>query len=215
MKEQRADLEKRNHHSHWGAFSALVRDGRLVGVSGFEKDPDPSPIIYSIPDAVYSHSRITQPVVRAGWLKHGPGGNRKERGADLFVQVSWEKALDLVAKEIDRVKTKYGNQAIFGGSYGWSSAGCFHQATAQIHRFLNTIGGFTGQVGSYSTAAAEVILPHVLGTAKDFIGIVSTWDDIVRHTELMILFGGLPLSATHRSCAPAAGSSCPGSLVPW
>ncbi len=141
MKANRSGTDKRHHAAHWGAFSAEVRDGRLVGVSGFEKDPDPSPIIHSMPDALYSESRITRPMVRQGWLQHGPGGNRERRGADPFVPVSWEKALDLVADELTRVKTDYGNQAIYGGSYGWASAGRFHHAITQLQRFLNTIGG--------------------------------------------------------------------------
>ena len=33
-----------SHSSHWGAFTAEVRDGRLVGVQPFEHDGQPSPI---------------------------------------------------------------------------------------------------------------------------------------------------------------------------
>ena len=64
----------RRHSSHWGAFTAVVEDGQFVGVRPFEKDPDPSPLIQSMPDAVYDDSRVARPVVRQGWLKHGPGG---------------------------------------------------------------------------------------------------------------------------------------------
>ena len=39
-----------------------------------------------------------------------------------FVEVSWEQVEKLLAEELSRVKNKFGNQAIFGGSYGWSSA---------------------------------------------------------------------------------------------
>jgi len=42
------------NHSHWGAFSAEVEDGRIVGVRPFERDPDPSHLIKAIPDAVHS-----------------------------------------------------------------------------------------------------------------------------------------------------------------
>ena len=108
--------EFRHHSSHWGAFRAEVLEGRLVGVSGFEQDPEPSPILQSIPEALYSESRIAQPAVRAGWLKHGPGGNREKRGAEPFVPVSWDKALELVAAEIERVRKQHGNASIFAGS---------------------------------------------------------------------------------------------------
>jgi hypothetical protein len=34
-----------------------------------------------------------------------------------------EVALDLVARELRSVKARCGNEAIYGGSYGWASAG--------------------------------------------------------------------------------------------
>ena len=81
------------NHAHWGAFLAEVEDGRVVGVRPFEHDPDPSPMIQAIPAAVHSQTRIAQPMVREGWLKHG-GGHGEGRGREPFVPVSWERALD-------------------------------------------------------------------------------------------------------------------------
>jgi len=121
------------HHSHWGAFHAEVKDGRIVGVRPFERDPDPSPLLDAIPNAVYSATRIDQPMVRAGWLTHG-GGHGEGRGREPFVPVSWERALDLVAGELARVRDVHGHAAIMGGSQGWASAGIFHDARAQVRR---------------------------------------------------------------------------------
>ena len=97
------------NHSHWGAFFAEVEDGRIVGVRPFERDPDPSHLINAIPDGVHSKSRIAQPMVREGWLKHGPG-HGEGRGREPFVPVSWDKALDLVAGEIERVRREHGSR---------------------------------------------------------------------------------------------------------
>ena len=36
--------------SHWGAYWARVRDGRVVGVTPFEKDEHPSPLAQSLAD---------------------------------------------------------------------------------------------------------------------------------------------------------------------
>ncbi len=186
----------RFHTSHWGTFTAEVEDGRLVGVRPFAKDPDPSPIIHSMADAVYDDSRVLRPMVRKGWLDHGPGGNRDKRGTEPFVAVPWDKALDLVAAEIDRVQAEHGNQAIFGGSYGWSSAGRFHHAKTQLQRFLNTVGGFTNQVHTYSIAAGYAILPYVLGSAQAAMSEATTWDSIVGNSELVVAFGGIPMKNT-------------------
>src|SRR5437879_6028738 len=103
--------------SHWGAFEAIVRDGRVTETRGFAKDPDPSPILASIPDALHHPSRVAQPGVRTGWLKDREGRNREGRGGDQYVLVSWKFALDLIADEIRRVIRERGNQAIFAGSY--------------------------------------------------------------------------------------------------
>jgi biotin/methionine sulfoxide reductase len=183
----------RRHSSHWGAFTAEIDEGRIVGVRPFEKDPDPSPLINSMPDAVYDESRIARPMIRKGWLDHGPGGNRQQRGAEPFVAVPWDEALDIVAAEIDRVRHEHGNSAIFGGSYGWSSAGRFHHAKTQLHRYLNTVGGFTAQKHTYSIAAGYAILPHILGSARAAMTDYTSWDSIAANTELMVAFGGVPL----------------------
>src|SRR5690606_28941710 len=101
--------------------------------------------------------------------------------------------LDLAAAEIDRVRRTYGNEAIFAGSYGWASAGRFHHAQSQLRRFVSLIGGATGKRDTYSHAAAEVIIPRVLGYSYERIQDDHTsWPVIVRHTELFVAFGGVP-----------------------
>ncbi len=52
--------------SHWGAFNAVVENGRLIEAQPFAHDPDPSPILRSIPDAVHHHSRVAKPVGSRG-----------------------------------------------------------------------------------------------------------------------------------------------------
>jgi biotin/methionine sulfoxide reductase len=177
------------NHSHWGAFLAEVEDGRVVGVRPFEHDPDPSPLIEAVPAAVHSPTRIAQPMVREGWLARGPGRG-EGRGRERFVPVSWERALDLVAGELDRVKRNHGHDAIMGGSQGWGSAGIFHDARAQVRRFLSTFGGFVDQTSNYSFGTALTFLPHVLGSAQAVTGPLTSWSSIARHARLMVLFGG-------------------------
>ena len=179
------------HHSHWGAFHAEVEDGRIVGVRPFEQDPDPSHLINAIPESVHSKSRIAQPMVREGWLKRGSRQDHGQgRGREPFVPVSWDRALDLVAGEIERVRREHGNAAIMGGSQGWSSAGLFHEARVQLHRFLAASGGYVDQVTNYSFGAALAFLPHILGSPQAVVGPLTSWSSIARHSRLMVLFGG-------------------------
>ena len=96
-----------------------------------------------------------------------------------------------VAGELARVRDQHGNESIYGGSYGWASAGRFHHAQSQLHRFLNCIGGYTRSVNSYSLGASEVILPHVVGGAGEVLRRATTWKAILEHTELVVAFGGM------------------------
>lgn len=181
------------HGSHWGAFTADVKDGRVVGVTPAKQDPDPSQILEAMPEMMYGETRIGAPYVRQSVARKGAGASPELRGAEPFVAVSWEEALDLVAAELNRVKAAHGNEAIFAGSYGWSSAGRFHHAKTQMQRFMNRFGGFTGQLHNYSYAAALAVLPHILGTAEAAAGPISDWDAILAETKLMVCFGGMPL----------------------
>jgi biotin/methionine sulfoxide reductase len=202
---------RHQHSAHWGAFQAVVEDGRFVAVEPFDGDKKPSAISQALPDAVYNEARIAHPMVRRSWLEKGPGAAPELRGAEPFVQVSWEEALRLIGDEIERVKGDFGNAAIFAGSYGWASAGRFHHPVTLIKRFFNTIGGFTNQVGNYSVGAGLVILPYVVGTTRATGGPLSSWDGIARDTELFVSFGGLPL----KNAQVADGGIADHSLEHW
>jgi biotin/methionine sulfoxide reductase len=191
------------NHSHYGAYIAEVEDGRIVGVRPFEHDPYPSPIIEGVPETVHSRTRIPSPMVREGWLKHG-GGHGEGRGREPFVPVSWDRALDLVASELARVKRDHGHDAIMAGSQGWSSAGIFHEARAQLRRFMSTFGGFVDQASNYSFGTALVFLPHILGSSQPVTGPLTSWSSIARHSKLMVLFGGCNpknMQVTRGGCA--------------
>jgi biotin/methionine sulfoxide reductase len=179
------------HSSHWGAFSVLLRD-REIEIVPHPRDPDPSALLGNIPAAVSHPSRIARPAVRRGWLDDGPGPDDR-RGRDKFVPVSWSRALDLVAGELRRVYAAHGPLGIFGGSYGWASAGRFHDAQSQIHRFLNLAGGYVRSVGSYSSGAATVILPHVIGPQNAVAGNNVSWDELVAESAVVLAFGGMAL----------------------
>lgn len=178
--------------SHWGAFSVRVEQGRAVEVLAHRDDPDPSPLLGNIAGAAHHRSRVAGPAIRRGWLESGPGPT-SARGREPFVEVEWDEALDRVAAEVDRVRREHGNEAIFGGSYGWSSAGRFHHAQSQVHRFLNSVGGYTRSVGNYSHGASLVLLPHVLGDVEPVLRTGSSWPSLVEHTELLVAFGGVPI----------------------
>jgi biotin/methionine sulfoxide reductase len=179
------------HSSHWGAFSVVARE-REVEIVPHPRDPNPSPLLGNIPAAVAHRARIARPMARRGWLDHGPQPDGK-RGRDEFVAISWPRALDLAAAELRRVYAGHGPRGVFGGSYGWASAGRFHDAQHQIHRFLNLAGGYVRSVNSYSSGAATVILPHVIGPQGIVAGNNVSWAELVAESALVLAFGGMAL----------------------
>jgi hypothetical protein len=80
---------------------------------------------------------------------------------------------------------------------------------------MGAIGGYTGSVNSYSLAAAEVIVPHVLGFDFDTVQDESTSLAVIAEkTDLLVCFGGLPLKNARCSMegkgATLSGAGCRG-----
>ena len=176
--------------SHWGAFGVRARPGGDIEVTAHPDDPAPSPLLGNVPGGLRHATRVARPAIRRGWLEHGPGPSDR-RGRDPFVEVEWGVALDLLAAELARVRGSAGHEAIFGGSYGWASAGRFHHAQSQLHRFLALSGGYTASRNTYSIGTSEVLLPHLLGSTA-VLRAASSWPTIVANTELIVAFGGIP-----------------------
>lgn len=182
------------HCSHWGAYTILVEDGRILGVEPFDGDPAPSPVIHSVAEWAKPDRRVLRPMARRGWLaarETGAADRGARDGQDGFAAIPWDEALDLTAAEIARVARDHGNAAIFAGSYGWTSAGRVHHAPTLLKRMLNLAGGFTGHADTYSTAAGPVILRHVLGSDEACNGMSNTLDTVADHTDTLVVFGAI------------------------
>lgn len=182
--------------THFGSFLVDSRDGEVVAVRGHPTDPEPSHLGESLRH--FAENRVMRPAARRSWLAGGPGAATHLRGEDPFVEVDWDTALDLVAAELTRVRDDYGNASIFGGSYGWGSAGRFGLASSQQHRFMRFFGGCTDQKGTYSSAAAEAIFPYMVGTGYHAgLARQTSWSVICEQTELFVCFGGMRASNSH------------------
>lgn len=175
--------------SHWGAYRVDTSNGAPVAIRGFEDDCDPSPIGQAMLDTREGPCRIARPALRRGWLEQND--DRGLRGRDAFVEVEWDEALDRVAGELDRVRNNFGHESIYAGSYGWASAGRFHHAQSQLRRFMNLFGGCTTARDSYSYAAAEVIMPHIVGPMAKLLIEHTSWKAVAEGAGLVVAFGGM------------------------
>jgi len=179
--------------THWGTYETSKNNQNNIKINKWSKDPNPSNFGLGFLDAATSDLRINQPHIRKEWLKDRH--NKKNlRGLDEFVPVSWEEAIDLTASELQNVKKEFGNSSIYAGSYGWASAGRFHHAKSQLNRFFNLFGGFSSSFQSYSYAAAQTLLPHVVGhDLYSFLDEHNTWNTLEKECDLILMFGGMPL----------------------
>ena len=193
-------VERIEHCCHWGPFTALVDEGRIVGVEAWPGDPAPSHMLAAIPDLMNPAVRIDRPHVREGWLRARIGSDRTARGSERMVPVAWDTALDLVAGEVDRIRGAHGNDAIFAGSYGWTSCGRLHHAQSVVKRFFNCVGGYTAHVDTYSVGAGQVIVRHIMG--GDGYGQPNSIELVAAHTELLLVCGAL--SPRTETCEPGA-----------
>ena len=179
--------------THWGTYETSKNNQNNIKINKWSKDPNPSDFGLGFLDAATSDLRINQPHIRKEWLKDRH--NKKNlRGLDEFVPVSWEEAIELTASELQNVKKEFGNSSIYAGSYGWASAGRFHHAKSQLNRFFNLFGGFSSSFQSYSYAAAQTLLPHIVGhDLYSFLDEHNTWNTLEKECDLILMFGGMPL----------------------
>ncbi len=177
--------------AHWGPLGVVVENGKAVKSGPAIPAPIKNELQSVVADQLYSETRVKYPMVRKGYLE----GNKDTtlRGRDEWVRVSWDKAFELVANEIKRVRESSGPTGIYAGSYGWYSSGALHAARTLLHRYLNLTGGFVGSKGDYSTGAAQVIMPHVLGTIEVYEQQTS-WETILESSEIVVLWGANPLT---------------------
>tara|TARA_B110000444_G_scaffold100222_1_gene94870 strand:+ start:160 stop:2466 length:2307 start_codon:yes stop_codon:yes gene_type:complete len=179
--------------THWGTYETSKKNEKNIKINKWSKDPNPSDFGLGFLESATDDLRINQPHIRKEWLKDRD--NRKNlRGLDEFVPVSWKEAIDITAAELKNIKNNFGNSSIYAGSYGWASAGRFHHAKSQLNRFFNLFGGFSSSLQSYSYAAAQTLLPHIVGhDLYSFLDEHNTWNTLEKECDLIVMFGGMPL----------------------
>ena len=179
--------------THWGTYIVKEDKEKNISLDYWNLDSNPTRFGLSLIDSATDNLRIKQPYIRKGWLEN-KGICDNKRGKDKFIAVNWDEAFDIAAKELLKTKKTFGNSSIYAGSYGWASAGRFHHAKSQVNRFFNMFGGFTSSYQSYSYAAAQTLLPHIIGldlysTLEEH----NSWNALSEDCELIVMFGGMPL----------------------
>jgi molybdopterin guanine dinucleotide-containing S/N-oxide reductase-like protein len=88
---------------------------------------------------IYSENRIKYPYRRKTFDPHGDR-HPEMRGKDEYIRISWDEALDTVAKEIKRIRKTYGPAAITGMTSSHHNWGLLHYKMGPFGRFFNMLG---------------------------------------------------------------------------
>jgi len=179
------------HATHFGPLQAVVRNGKMQEVLPHPLVNRMTEMLGSMADYVNSANRIKNPCVRKSYLE---GRKRTDlRGAEEFVEVSWDTALDLVAEKLKETIDRHGCESIFRTSFaGWSTSGIINRPNTLQGRFLGLLGGYTDTIGDYSAGASKRIMPHVMGQLGVY-GPQTSYELIVKNTKTVIMWGMDPL----------------------
>jgi molybdopterin guanine dinucleotide-containing S/N-oxide reductase-like protein len=142
---------------------------------------------------IYSPDRLLYPMKRVDFDPKGER-NPQNRGISGYERISWDEALDLVAGEIRRCKTQYGQGAILinhGSHHTWGNLG-YYISTA--YKFFNIIG-HTKVVhnpdsweGWYWGAMHHYGYSMRLGQTETY----STVEDLMKEAELIVFWAADP-----------------------
>lgn len=114
---------------------------------------------------VYSPDRIKYPMKRRHWSAGGGAGVRPDlRGIDEWERISWDEAASLIAREMTRIRSAYGNEAFH--DFGQSGSVKVLHGRAWVQRLLNRFGGYTVATGSYSLPGVAVAHRYLWGLSN-------------------------------------------------
>ena len=179
--------------ARWGILKASVKNGKIVKSTPWKiTSKIPNTLQNTMADLVYN-TRIKAPMVRKSYLADPDNPKPELRGLDEWVEVKYEDAIKLVARELKKTREQKGADSVFAGSYGWQSTGNVHVSRTLLHRFMNLSGGFTGVTGDYSTGAAQVIMPHVTGSNQVYEQQTS-WPVVLENSKVVVFWGLNPIS---------------------
>jgi len=201
-------------NTNGGPMFVYVKDGKIVRLTPLEfkgEDakswtitargksftPPPqttvSPHSLSAKTTVYSPQRLLYPMKRVDF---DPKGERNcaNRGVSGYERISWDEALDLVAGEIQRCKTQYGQGAVavnHGSHHTWGNIGYYISC---VYKFFNLIGHTRvmpnpdSWEGWYWGAMHHFGYSMRLGHTEAY----STVEDLMREAEMVVFWSADP-----------------------
>ncbi|WP_296772865.1 DMSO/selenate family reductase complex A subunit [Selenomonas sp.] len=171
-------------------IKAHVKDGMVVRITS---DTDDQPDFPSLRACVrgrsyrktfFSPDRLKYPMKRVG-----------ERGEGKFERISWEEAIETIAKETKRIKEQYGPASRYV-NYASGNQGVV-RGDRLMRRLLSLDDGHLEFYGSYSSITTSYMTPYIYGDSASGSS-YDTWAD----SKLIILFSFNPVETIHGTLTP-------------
>ncbi len=152
-----------------------------------------SPFTAALKSTIYSEDRLLYPMKRVDFDPNGER-NPQNRGKSGYERISWDEAIDIVAKEIDRVKRTYGPGAIMnssGSHHTWGHLGYWLSSRRRFGNIIGTTwvdhnpdsweGWFWGATHHWGSTMR-------LGSIDGYSGV----EDALKHCEMMVFWSSDP-----------------------
>ena len=151
-----------------------------------------APYMIAYKKRVYSPNRIKYPLKRVDWDPDGER-NPQNRGKSKYKRISWDEAATLIAKEITRIKEKYGPNAVLCHGDGHGETKTIHGPHGCQMVLMQKVGGYTLAVRNADSWEGWYWgTEHVWGTTH--CGMMTPaynlLNDVSQHSELLIHIGG-------------------------
>jgi len=124
---------------------------------------------------IYHPDRLMYPMKRVG-----------HKGEGEFERISWDEALETIARELERVKETYGNPAIFMGG-GGNYLAALHGGGA-LRNLMSMFGGYTTSYGNVSSEGAV----YAVMTSYGDVMVGHSREDLI-NSRLIIMWGWDPV----------------------
>lgn len=125
---------------------------------------------------VYHSDRLKYPMKRVG-----------RRGEGKFEKISWEEAINYIAKELNRITDKYGPACRYSNR-ATGTSGSIIGSEYLAKRLFSFTGGYLDFYGTYSSGQTTAATPYTYGTV-DTGSTLNTLSD----SKLIILWGHNPV----------------------
>ncbi|MBP1759603.1 MAG: anaerobic dimethyl sulfoxide reductase, subunit, DmsA/YnfE family [Firmicutes bacterium] len=162
-------------------IKAHVKDGVVVRLSTDDQPDEPNnPQIRacvrgrSYRKTWFHPDRLKYPMKRVG-----------KRGEGKFERITWDEATTIIAKEMKRIREKYGAEARYA-NYAWGISAQIAGLTL-AKRLLASDGGYLGFYQNYSNACTNNATPYTYGTNDTG----NNYEDWV-NAKLIVLWGFNP-----------------------